>query len=199
MPKTTTLSFALSPKEILNSNSMPSHFIQKGKMVANLREKAANLVLALHPEAAQPEVQKHLDQLRAEANQMILKKRFKKRLEAKGLSPEDVTKELLEEFPPIIVEELHITPLFQHFVMRVDVFPPSRRRLDPPNLWPTVKALTDGATDGLAWPDDDFTHLLETSFRYGGLSGEKGGWRLNLVITPVDDLSDFQLEAEVAS
>lgn len=198
MPKTTTLSFDIPAKEILNSNSMPSHFIQKGKMVAVLREKAAKALVFHHPLETQELVIKRLDQLKQANDQMTLKKRFKKRLESKGLSKEEIEIELAEEFPAIINETLLIKPLFDRFTMKVTVFPPSRRRLDPPNLWPTVKALTDGATDAMAWEDDDFAHLLETSFRYGGLSGTKD-WRLELKITEVTDTSEFQLETEVAS
>lgn len=200
MPKTTTLSFELSSKEILNSNNLAGlHFIVKGKMVAHLRELAANKILLEHPAEAQENVLKRLAQLRAEGDQMLSRKRLKKRLEGKGLSKEEIAAQLLEDFPPLVFEPLDITPLYQQFTMRIDVFPPSRRRLDPPNLWPTVKALTDGATDGVGWPDDDFAHLLETSFRYGGLSGGKDLWIIRLVITEVTDLSDFQMVAELAN
>jgi hypothetical protein len=200
MPKTTTLSFELSSKEILNSNALAGlHFIVKGKMVAHLRELAANMVMLEHPQEAQETVLKRLAQLRAEGDWILARKRLKKRLEAKNLSKEEVAVELFEQYPPLVHEPLDITPLYEHFTMRIDVFPPSRRRLDPPNLWPTVKALTDGATDAVGWPDDDFAHLLETAFRYGGLSGNKDLWIIRLVITEVTDLSDFQMTAEIAS
>lgn len=200
MNKTTTLIFELPSKEILNSNALAGlHFIVKGKMVANLREKAANLMLTHHSKAAQVSVAKHLEQLKAVNDQMLQKKRFKKRLEKKGLSEEELAAELLNQFPPLVLDDFEIKPLFEHFTMRIDVFPPSRRRLDPPNLWPTVKALTDGATDAVGWPDDDFAHLLETSFRYGGLSGNKDFWRITLLITEVSDLSDFQMTAEIVN
>lgn len=200
MTKTTTLTFNLTPAEILNSNALAGlHFIVKGKMVAHLREMSADLMATHHSEEAQVFVVKHLEQLRAINVQLLQKKRFKKRLEKKGLTAEEIELEMVEAFPELPVEDFGVIPLFQHFTMRVDVYPPSRRRLDPPNLWPTVKALTDGATDAIGWPDDDFAHLLETSFRYGGLSGEKGLWKITLLIQEVEDLSDFQMTAEVAS
>lgn len=200
MLETTTLHFVLPSKAILNSNALAGlHFIVKGKMVAHLRETAANMMVTHHPAEAQELVLKRLEQLRSEADMMLQKKRLKKRLEKKGLSKDEVAAEILESFTPLVLERLEIAPLFEHFTMRIDVFPPSRRRLDPPNLWPTVKALTDGATDAVGWPDDDFAHLLETSFRYGGLSGDKETWKINLVITAVTDLSGFQMEAEVAN
>jgi hypothetical protein len=200
MPKTTTLSFHLSSKEILNSNNLAGlHFIVKGKMVAHLRELAASMMTLEHPKEAQEVVLERLAQLRAEGDLILLRKRLKKRLEKKGLSKEEIVAELLEQHPPVEVTALDIDPLYEHFTMRIEVFPPSRRRLDPPNLWPTVKALTDGATDAVGWPDDDFSHLLETSFRYGGLSGEKDLWIIRLVITEVTDLSEFQMTAELPS
>ena len=66
------------------------------------------------------------------------------------------------------------------------VRPPTRRRLDPPNLSPTLKALVDGLTDACWWDDDDYRHLVETSFRYGGLSGTPGEWRIVLDVEEVD-------------
>lgn len=198
MARIERLVFNLSNKDILNSNSMPSHFIAKGKMVAKLRELAAQAMLDLHPEESKELVEKRLHQLKLENDEIIRKKRAKKRLAEKGLNKEDFAKELDGLFPsePLVKDE--ITPLFRHFKMTVFVFPPTRRRMDPPNLWPTVKALTDGATDAVGWLDDDFSHLLETSFRYGGLSGEAGNWRIELLIEEIEDLSAYQIEAEVA-
>lgn len=43
----------------------------------------------------------------------------------------------------------------------VDVAIPfgSRRRRDPHNYYPTIKAIVDGIRDGGAWPDDDARHV----------------------------------------
>lgn len=196
MTKTATITFDLTTAEILNSNSMPTHFIQKGKAVARLRSKAASEVLLLHPPSVRADLISHLDQLEREKNRMIMRKRLKKRLSA-NLTKDEVEKALEEEFPTLALVDYGIKPLFDKFTIRVFVLPPTRRRLDPPNLWPTVKALTDGATDALCWVDDDSSHLLETSFRYGGLSGDKN-WRISLVVTEVEDTSGFQIETEIA-
>lgn len=59
---------------------------------------------------------------------------------------------------------------FTKFTVDVYVYAPSKRRIDPPNMYPTVKPLIDGMTDANIWEDDDHTHLTTMSFMYGGLS-----------------------------
>lgn len=49
----------------------------------------------------------------------------------------------------------------------VTVFSPTRSRLDPPNLYPTVKALIDGMTDAGIWTDDNHKVIKMMSFVYG--------------------------------
>lgn len=87
--------------------------------------------------------------------------------------------------------------LFDLFKITITVFAPTRRRFDPPNIYPTVKALIDGLTDVCWWSDDDFEHLLEMSFRYGGLSGNKN-YKVVLDIEEIVDTDDFQTESEIA-
>ena len=64
----------------------------------------------------------------------------------------------------------------------VTVYAPTRRRLDPPNLYPTVKAIIDGLTDANLWPDDNHEVIKMMSFQYGGLSGESGKFKIVLDI-----------------
>lgn len=59
---------------------------------------------------------------------------------------------------------------FTKYTVDVFVYAPSKRRIDPPNLYPTVKALVDGLTDSQIWEDDDHEHMQKMSFEYGGLS-----------------------------
>lgn len=87
--------------------------------------------------------------------------------------------------------------IFEHFNILVEVFPPTRRRLDPPNLYPTVKPLIDagsvtdedsrnsGVGVGL-WEDDDWTHLESLTFRYGGLSEIPKTYVLKFTITEIE-------------
>lgn len=197
MGKQIVLEFEIAQKEILNSNSMPSHFIVKGNMVSHLREMAAQVGSLYHPEEVQLLVQEKLQWLKSTSALQMKKTRLKKKLlKDGGFTAEEIAKEIAERFPEDEKPIFDIEPLFSRFTLQLVVMPPTRRRVDPPNLWPSLKALGDGLTDSGFWVDDSFEYLLETSFRYGGLSGLKGKWRLQLVITEVDDLSSFQLTAE---
>lgn len=53
----------------------------------------------------------------------------------------------------------------------ITVYAPTKRRMDPPNLYPTVKALIDGFTDAELWTDDNYEIIKSMTFIYGGLSG----------------------------
>lgn len=88
---------------------------------------------------------------------------------------------------------------FDKFKVVVTVMPPTRRRMDPANLWPTAKAIVDGLTDAEWWEDDDFKHLLEISFRYGGLSGERDTFKVKVVVQELtaEEVADYHLESEL--
>jgi len=45
--------------------------------------------------------------------------------------------------------------------------PPDRRRRDPANLYPSVKAIVDGLVDARVLPDDDAAHLEGPDMRLG--------------------------------
>lgn len=55
----------------------------------------------------------------------------------------------------------------------ITVYPPTRRRFDPPNIYPTVKALIDGLTDAGVWEDDNNKIIKLMGFNLGGLSTTK--------------------------
>lgn len=63
--------------------------------------------------------------------------------------------------------ELHF-PKFKRCHVKVVVYPPSRRRVDPPNFYPSVKPIIDGMTDANVWEDDDWKHLEAMTFVHGG-------------------------------
>lgn len=80
---------------------------------------------------------------------------------------------------------LNITPVYspdKPCTVAVTVYAPTRRRLDPPNPYPTVKALIDGLTDANLWPDDNHEVIKMMSFQYGGMSGESGKFKIVLDI-----------------
>lgn len=83
-------------------------------------------------------------------------------------------------------ETRECTEKFNKFTMTVEVCPPTRRRLDPPNLYPTVKHLVDGMTDSELWEDDDWTHMTSMTFLYGGLSGIKDVFLIKLTVEEVE-------------
>ncbi|GAA0057887.1 hypothetical protein GE023_005175 [Streptococcus canis] len=69
----------------------------------------------------------------------------------------------------------------------VTVYSPTKSRLDPPNLYPTVKAIVDGMTDAGIWVDDNHKIIKSMAFKYGGLSNEKGHYRFVFDIKGVKD------------
>lgn len=60
---------------------------------------------------------------------------------------------------------------------------PSRRKADPPNAYPTLKAALDGLTDAGVWPDDDSEHVVAVEFRRDTKPSSKGTHTLRLVLT----------------
>lgn len=61
------------------------------------------------------------------------------------------------------------------------VFTPTKRRSDPDNLQPTLKALMDGFTESNLWTDDNHEVVKFTKYQFGGLSGGKA-YRLEVEI-----------------
>ena len=64
----------------------------------------------------------------------------------------------------------------------VTIFAPTKRRMDPPNFYPTVKALVDGMTDAGIWTDDNHEVIKYMVFKYGGLSGLKDKYRIEIEV-----------------
>lgn len=59
-------------------------------------------------------------------------------------------------------------PEYKRCSVKVVVFPPSKRRVDPPNFYPSVKPIIDGMTDANVWEDDDWKHVEAMTFVHGG-------------------------------
>ena len=68
---------------------------------------------------------------------------------------------------------------------------PSRRRADPDNAQPVVKAAVDGLVDAGVLPDDDHEHLIHAGFRRAPELAPPGRHLVRLHLTPVlpDDLT----------
>ena len=67
------------------------------------------------------------------------------------------------------------------------VFTPDKRKSDPDNLQPTLKAIMDGFTQAGLWSDDNHEVVKFTKYQYGGLSGTKA-YRLEV------DIEDLTFE-----
>lgn len=65
------------------------------------------------------------------------------------------------------------------------IYSPTKRRLDPPNFYPTVKALVDGLTDAGIWTDDNSEVIKFMTFKRGKLSEIPGKYRVRLEIREV--------------
>lgn len=70
-------------------------------------------------------------------------------------------------------------------IVTIDVHPPTRRRMDAPNWYPTVKALIDGFVDAGLLTDDNNKIITETRFKSTALSGTKN-YILNMTFEEVE-------------
>lgn len=196
------LTFIIPKENILNSNSYKNlHWAIKGKKTEYLRNLAINEGLKHHDANNIEAVNNQLDYLKDLSNQATAKSRRTKALQKSGLSAKEIKEKVAEEFAEEEIKRVGDAPetLFNQFSILVTVCPPTRRRIDPVNLYPTVKAIIDGLTDSAWWEDDDSKHLLQISFRYGGLSGEKDKFKLIMDVSEVEDSSEYILHSEVAN
>lgn len=68
----------------------------------------------------------------------------------------------------------------------ISVDAPTRRKMDTPNWYPTIKALLDGLTDANLWSDDDDSIIHELIFKTSNkLSPVKGSYKFNIDIQPI--------------
>ena len=76
---------------------------------------------------------------------------------------------------PHTFEQVHVAAFIAY---------PTARKADPPNAWPTVKALTDGAlVDAGIVPDDNSEHVTGWTFHREARKADKGTYRVRLVLT----------------
>lgn len=201
------IQFDLNRKQILNSN-VSLHRMVQSKIVKELREIAADKGLTYHaPEHADAATLRYecLQEERkiTTARSRLVRNANKRRKKAK--TPEEqetIDLELAASLATVgehvpLIDPADVTYLYDTVTVLVTVCPPTKRHIDPPNLWPTVKPLLDGLTDASWWKDDDFNHVVETSFRYGGTSGKTGTYTLLLDIDPVHDTSEYVTTTDV--
>ena len=68
----------------------------------------------------------------------------------------------------------------------VTIYAPSKRRLDPPNFYPTVKALVDGLTDAGIWTDDNSDVIKYMTFKRGRQSEVAGKYIIEIEIEEIE-------------
>jgi Holliday junction resolvase RusA-like endonuclease len=196
-----TLVFELDKSQVLNSNNK-LHMFLHSKAVSYLRKLAAEEGMKIHEEDNRVIAQEKMDLLYSEADLIAKRKKLRKTLvKKKGLTAEDIETQIDSKYPndetAKLSKDVPVKPLFGVAKVTIIAAPPTRRRMDPPNLWPTAKAILDGLTDASWWADDDFKHVVETSFRYGGISGEKDTFKITVVIEEVTEIDSYILESEV--
>ena len=74
-------------------------------------------------------------------------------------------------------------------IVTIDVHPPTRRRMDAPNWYPTIKALIDGFVDAGLLSDDNNSIIQETRFKSTQLSGTKN-YVLNIEFKSLEEGGD---------
>jgi len=184
-----TLVFDIARPDTLSSNVAVHHYM-KAKIVRTLRKLAIEAGLELHEEDQREAVKKRVHALQERQDWQTKKSAVSKKLAKKGLSKKEI--EDHEDILAIgdktsydVANAVLVPFLFDKARVRVLVGNTVNRDFDPPNLWPTVKALTDGLTDCAWWVDDNFKHLTEVSFGYGERSPEKGCYRFTLIVEPL--------------
>lgn len=87
-------------------------------------------------------------------------------------------------------------PVMQRAYILGVLHPPSRRRADPANWYPSFKAAVDGLVDAGVLKDDDHTHVVGPDMRIGPIV--KGG-RISLHIQAVDAVTFAAFQWRTAS
>lgn len=183
-----TIEFIIPKEKILNSNSMPSKYIIKSLKAAWLREEAGKIGVELHKD---PQSSRNLySTILLEKEVSNSKGRLKKKMNKRGDTVEEINEAMKKVendlSPEISSSDIKIDYMFNKFEVLIEVYPPTGRRFDPPNLGPTVKPMIDGLTDAGWWEDDDHTHLTKTSFTYGGVSGVKDHFKVVYIISEIN-------------
>lgn len=182
----------LPTSKVLNSNSLPKNTFVKSQKVNHIRQLGQQWGIEHHntPDISQEHVNA-IGQLKELKTQ---KTRATKNAKKSGISEEN-QQELIDAIESqrqnIILPDIDY--LFDFFKVTVAVCPPTRQKVDPPNLYPTIKPFVDGLTDAGWWEDDNFTQLLSMNFIYGGLSGTKG----YLIVLDIEstDKNDYIVES----
>ena len=69
--------------------------------------------------------------------------------------------------------------------LHIDVHPPTKARMDAPNVYPTIKALVDGLVDKHVLTEDNNQIIKRTIFESTQLSGVKQTYRIVMTLIPL--------------
>lgn len=174
-PVSSRIIFALTSKEVLNSNSLPNNTFLLGKTKRAVREKGALFGSTWH-------TRPHLAIASVELSEILKEKNYLKTQIRKGLNKEKVPTfeqlPFLEDVDAQYEDEVFALQnildsekddslyLYDSCTISVGCSPPTKRIVDPPNFYPTIKPLVDGLTDALWWEDDNFNYITSTEFHY---------------------------------
>lgn len=168
------LVFSLTSKEVLNSNSLPNNTFLLGKRKRVIRNIGALLGSSWH-------LYPHLAIASVELSEIVKEKNYLKSQIRKGLNKEKVPKKehlpFLQEVDKEYKEEVFALQsilgnkenslyLYDSCTISIGCSPPTKRIVDPPNFYPTIKPFVDGLTDALWWEDDNFNYITSTEFHY---------------------------------
>lgn len=188
---TRTLVLDVPRPETLSSNVQVFHYT-KAKLIKQLRETAVEVGVKSHAEDSIEAVKKRIKALDVRNDWQTKKSALSKKLKKQGKTKDEIDAHLEEVIGDNAsyeaVNAIEVPFLYTKARVRVLIGNTVKRDFDPPNFWPTVKAITDGLTDCAWWEDDNFNYLTEVSFAYGERSDTKGCYRFQIIIEPV--LSD---------
>ena len=103
-------------------------------------------------------------------------------LKAKHTKDKKAGKATIQPTPP--EETPQCPPQYTKCAVIVTITPPTKRRFDPPNIYPTVKPIIDGLTIGSFWEDDNTEHITSMTFTHDTSNPIKGCYVITLEILP---------------
>lgn len=188
---TLELLFELPKTQLITSNdNKDRHFFVKNKKAQNLRTLAIQAGIQKHQPEHIDKVQQRVDALQERQQWQNKKSQLTKRLKNKNLSKEEIEEEISaaigNKASYEFVNAIEVPFLFSKAEIRVEIGGSTKRSFDPPNFWPSIKALTDGLTDCAWWEDDSFDYVSTVSFSYGEQSQIKGHYKIRLIVTSTD-------------
>lgn len=169
---TSHLVVSFDKKEVLNSNSIPGNNFFLAKLKKDIRTQAATCGSLWHPQSVYSEGAVELSRIIGERN--AAKSKARKEMNKDGIPAEQqqlVFREIEQDYTEIIADlkgfkDENVKYLYDKCAIKIGVSPPSKRRIDPPNMYPTVKPFIDGLTDAGWWEDDNYNYIISTEFHY---------------------------------